>query len=728
MDIINRIKELVKDEEYRSIREANEFYVPEILDLYKNYKDYNIDNYDLEYLMSLIRKSSKGDERYGEFLLKNCKNSVQKDFVELLSKLIAYIDVHASGKKMYNSTGRVIIGTTSIRQTQWLENFLQYKKDGKINSQNISNCIKYLDNPEKQYPILENKQIDKINKIFPNLLQTHWTICKNPLNNTYLIKELLYKCKEIRDLWDLYTIEKLQTQDIAAIAIYTLILNNANETEFIFDKLKNTEFVQKALNVKNKRNFQFPSVIKNSNNRNYKNPLFTINNKNNNEYYGLTNYGKDVSKNILEKLQDSIITAIGEDDMNQNEITIQPLNQILYGPPGTGKTYNTIVKAMEIIGSENVNMKNENGNFKTNYSLEEYKKLKEEFNTYKKNGRIEFITFHQSYSYEEFVEGIKPYIPKNIWEADIEKIELPEIKYIGKKGIFRKICQKAKISSDKFDTFFSNLKEYLKNNSIELLLDDKKTKITIENAEKSDSIKIIPHTEKATVNYVKKSELQNPEEMNGREGYAKAILNLMHAKYVLIIDEINRGNISKIFGELITLIEDDKRENVTGDKTKEYNTIKVTLPYSDSEFSVPNNLYIIGTMNTADRSIALLDTALRRRFDFIEMIPKPDLLKNKVVEGIEGIGLQDFLTKLNKNIREIGKLDKDHEIGHAYLINVKTKDDLKHAFLNKVYPLLQEYFYNDYEIIKNVLGGYNDFDNIYKNDNWFNAIQSVIQE
>ena len=172
MNIIDRIKELVQEEKYKSIRESNEYYVPEAINLYRNYKNYTIGNNDLEYLLSTVKNANKGDERYREFLLKNCKNAVQKDFVELLSKLIAYIDTHASGKKVYNSSGRVIIGTTSIRQKQWLENFLQYKKNKKINSQNIINCIKYLENPKKQYPILDNKQIDKINEIFPGLLQT----------------------------------------------------------------------------------------------------------------------------------------------------------------------------------------------------------------------------------------------------------------------------------------------------------------------------------------------------------------------------------------------------------------------------------------------------------------------------------------------------------------------------------------------------------------------------
>lgn len=164
-------------------------------------------------------------------------------------------------------------------------------------------------------------------------------------------------------------------------------------------------------------------------------------------------------------------------------------------------------------------------------------------------------------------------------------------------------------------------------------------------------------------------------------------------RYVLVIDEINRGNIPKIFGELITLIEPSRRLGA-GDETT------VTLPYSGHDFGVPNNLYIIGTMNTADRSIQQMDTALRRRFTFVEMMPDPD--HELIPEDVEEVNCRKMLRAMNERIALL--LDREHQIGHTYLLNVKTMEKLADRFRNRIFPLLQEYFYDDWRKIRAVLG------------------------
>lgn len=366
--------------------------------------------------------------------------------------------------------------------------------------------------------------------------------------------------------------------------------------------------------------------------------------------------------------------------LNQNS----SLNQILYGPPGTGKTYHTIDKALEILG-ENLESRNE-------------KKAK--FDEYVKNGQIVFTTFHQSYGYEEFVEGIKPRIDS--------KENYKEIEYEIKDGIFKEFCERALDTKQKFN--FVQIKDNFLNHCRE------KKSIIYKNKEYKfeEPNNLITGNLKIHINYIRDmieqiglsyGNLSDTE----IEGYIrskidsgdniiknyKIILDYFYYKYinfsfVFVIDEINRGNVSKIFGELITLIEPSKR---IGEKEE----LKVTLPYSGEKFGVPKNVYIIGTMNTADRSITSLDTALRRRFEFIEMMPDV----SKLSMDCEGIDLQELLKAINTRIEYL--LDREKTIGHAFFVSVENLEDLKKVFQNKIIPLLQEYFYNDYALIDAVL-------------------------
>ncbi len=433
--------------------------------------------------------------------------------------------------------------------------------------------------------------------------------------------------------------------------------------------------------------------------------------------------------NNLRTLPQQII-AIPEKIPMNNSPKI-PLNQILYGPPGTGKTYNTINKALEILGHDTTNMNR--------------KETKALFDQYKQEGRIDFVTFHQSYGYEEFVEGIKP-------EMDSEQESSEQVRYKVEDGIFKRMCQKAlKNYQDSLKTdeaiaeeigLEELLEEYAQNiqNKLdqgEVLNFHARMKIkAVCRSQKGDFRSIRLGTDGSDVSawqsltkdvlvrdyldfkngkihsykdikptyesqskmhgnapyyYVLLTELKKFEETKYKSEIQQPLKAPAKQPYILIIDEINRGNISKICGELITLIEESKRIGNS-------EALRITLPYSKESFGVPDNLYIIGTMNTADRSIALLDTALRRRFTFVEMMPNPALLGD-----CEGVDLSALLEAMNARIEFL--LDNNHTIGHSYFLGLKDLESLQECFKNKIIPLLQEYFYDDHAKVSAVLNG-----------------------
>lgn len=427
-------------------------------------------------------------------------------------------------------------------------------------------------------------------------------------------------------------------------------------------------------------------------------------------------------------------------EMNTN-INNFDKNIILYGPPGTGKTYNSARYAVAICD---------------NLSLEEvkawdYSDVMKRYNELKKSSRINFVTFHQSYGYEEFIEGISPILDDSVDSSDVN--------YTIKDGVFKQFCQKAiKPDNDNIDlaakvwlirlngngkndvkTFcFNNnvmrfnwndndaeiYKKYMEKinvgdyvisyceqsrfvDGIGIVSDDE-----LKFVEEYDSFKWQREVKWLAMNIMEDVKSINDDKWLGNFEISSTkiqVLDLLKVarKYndsirkdnnkpcVFIIDEINRGNISKIFGELITLIEDTKRAGMPEETS-------VELPYSHRPFSVPSNVYILGTMNTADRSIAMMDTALRRRFNFIEMMPKSDNLEGIEVEGVD---IKKLLDTMNKRIEVL--YDREHTLGHAFFIgldNYSTINDLKNIFKNKIIPLLQEYFYEDYAKIQLVLG------------------------
>ena len=450
-------------------------------------------------------------------------------------------------------------------------------------------------------------------------------------------------------------------------------------------------------------------------------------------------------------------------------------NVIFYGPPGTGKTYTTAKRAVEICKTE------------SEKELTDYSEIMEKYNELKKSNRIEFITFHQSYGYEEFIEGIKPIVLNEDDESEDEsennkeskaniKIE-SDIKYDVVDGIFKKFCDNArkaiietdnnnnndipleaivwkvtvrnKVIKDCFDNSHVRIdwnlddndavgfvKEIKKGdiiittdksrtriNGIAVVTDDKGytldkeerdtttrnvkwlAKNIDENIKNINKEKMLHRRTVARVPNMKVEDIIKLAKEKNQKELSKIVIKENKEPYVFIIDEINRGNISKIFGELITLIETTKR---SGEGKKE--CISTKLPYSKEEFTVPDNVYIIGTMNTADRSIALMDTALRRRFKFEEMLPDYHLLEDIFVEdkGVK-VNIGAMLKVINERIEYL--YDREHTIGHAVFLEKMENDKinidinkLENIFKKNIIPLLQEYFYEDYEKIRIVLG------------------------
>ncbi len=457
----------------------------------------------------------------------------------------------------------------------------------------------------------------------------------------------------------------------------------------------------------------------------------------------------------------------------------QSTNLILYGPPGTGKTYETMATAVRLC----------DGGLPGDVSDPNYRKrIRQRYLDLKARNRIEFVTFHQSFSYEEFVEGLRPDTGSSESEQTSGGFRL-----LPQDGVFRRLARLAEqalrprlarepiIRSKAFkmslgptydpalayifdecisghyillgyggdidwsDPIFakrSAIKERWKSENpdsggsdpnvvqmeaFRIRMSEGDLVIVSNGNTRFRAIGRIAgpyefvkrerdeynHRRKVEWLWVGEGEGLSHEDIYEKRFSQQTLYELYDSAikwpaleeiarggqeasedtpgYVLIIDEINRANISKVFGELITLLEPDKRLG-------EDNELMVRLPYSKDAFGVPSNLHIVGTMNTADRSIALLDTALRRRFSFRELMPRAELLDS----NIDGINLQAVLTALNDRIEYL--FDRDHQIGHAFLMGCENREDVDAVFRDKIIPLLVEYFYEDWEKVRFVLG------------------------
>ncbi len=466
------------------------------------------------------------------------------------------------------------------------------------------------------------------------------------------------------------------------------------------------------------------------------------------------------------------------------------LNQILYGPPGTGKTYETIYTALQIldpVAAAAYKQVDDGKGVSPEQSLAARAELKARFDELSAEQRVRFVTFHQSFSYEDFVEGLRA-----------ENDDAGQLHYVVQNGVFKQLVRDAQhvevsgqstiqVADDAkiwkvsiggtgpsalkdyclkhgqarigwaalgnirdidergrqyFEKLGSNNQNTVHTFANEVAVGD--VIVSIDGQDEIGAVGVVtrdyfyealpeindnhyPHA--IGVDWLYKNLSLSARALNdGKPFVQKTVYPLWRFKWpilleailksgaraeetarvsstaaklphVLIIDEINRGNISRIFGELITLIEPSKRAGAD-------EALSVTLPYSKERFSVPDNVYIIGTMNTADRSLAGLDLALRRRFSFTEMPPRPELLDGVVVDGIN---IGQMLRVMNQRITVL--LGRDHTIGHAYFMPLQkegsTLAELADIFRQKILPLLQEYFFEDWERIRWVLNDQN---------------------
>ncbi|MCG3701842.1 AAA family ATPase [Aliarcobacter butzleri] len=610
---------LLNDEMIKKIIESKEFFYQKLKDYFQSYMKFDISDRELNELLNIVE--NKRPFSFKELIEQDYK---YKDILELIGKMISIFDANGYNKNIWNPyDDKRVIAKANVRQNIWTKNLIVYKltKDiTKLSSDSVKNAILYIQNPKMNLTQLSEEHRRETSK----------KLLKNEYNPDKYFEDIKNYFK------DIFEDIKLNNDDNMGLLLSYIIYS---------DKFKD------IWNEEKKEDFNI--------------------------------------------------------DTNK-VITMKTKNIMLYGAPGVGKTHN-YKKLVSLIESGKYN---ESDIFK---SIIENQKLDididKTFEIIKNEKRIEFVTFHQSYSYEDFIEGFRP-------SEEDEKI-------VRQDGIFKIISDRAKknlensqipkqeykIDMEELIQKFTNYVQDSLDNEKEFFIDKK---VTIKGINDNNAFLLggsITSPQRLTPDIIKRDYIEfrngniksyedvkptyeSQRNFHGNARYYFMIYNKIaefektlnintiqkqseeQKNFYIVIDEINRGNISKIFGELITLIEEDKRGK------KEY---EVTLPYSKKPFLIPENLYIIATMNSTDKSIATIDIALRRRFTFLKMKPKEELVKNENAKAL--------MNELNEHIKKT--IGKDYQLGHSYFMKIENENDLLFVKEYKIKPLLEEYFYGD---------------------------------
>ncbi|KAF0237860.1 MAG: ATPase [Prolixibacteraceae bacterium] len=796
---------ILNQPEIQSIINEPEFYFQKGQDAFIKWNGYTLSD-------SIKEKLEELSDDYEKLQEEASTNPELRKVLDLFFEIISYCDSNAKDKHFYNQyEDKRTLAFAFVRMNIWVKRLIQWKKMlfGIPNGSPL-NAFDYLLLPEKNATILSenhrqllSENLFKKQYIKKDFVEDLIFFFKdynlqttNSQNYTHLLSRIVYfiedKWKEeVVGLmasdgtgWQDTFIQNMKEYDTAIIwnskrpsgtdetlnSLKTIIKDSESFNLYyniggkVYYKATVIDFVENQKELDSKKwntkfgklydyqsNFvDYTDNIKSANIVFLVKTLEKIEPISVKEFKFYKNYKVPVQDNLspIKFEPENVNVTESSDEIKQENMadTKHPLNQILFGPPGTGKTYNTINKALEIIGENTTGLTR--------------KQIKDLFDAKMNEGQIVFTTFHQSMSYEDFIEGIKPNEPESVKDP---------VHYTVNDGIFKSLCINAAFSflestnskiaygtksflnfTDQYNNYIDWVnEELLKGNVVKVMT---KTDIEYLIIEASDKKIVVQKDNMSPEKEVSKNKLskvsQSIPELNeidnihrefrqyigGNITVTWALLNAIRKhnnkvevskeketqytyedkkeitpylnpeifknnpsnRYVIIIDEINRGNISQIFGELITLIEEDKRLGKD-------EALEVTLPYSKEKFGVPANLYIIGTMNTADRSVEALDTALRRRFSFEEIPPRYDLPElNYEFAGFKGF---EILQTLNKRIEKL--LDKDHQIGHSYFMpgkDEKSEEKLLTSFYKNIIPLLQEYFFGDFGKIGLVLG------------------------